>query len=659
MLKKILYLLILLTAALGAGSYFFIQKLSKQVDQALQEGWFPPSLEYYAQTDSEPVLFAQREGKQSHLRKRFKISEVPYLCLQAITLSEDRNFLLHKGASISSILRALIKNLQSARIKEGGSTITQQLVKNKFLSHEKTFKRKWTELIISLILESKLTKDEILELYLNTIYMGHTGSYSLYGFASASRYYFNKNLKFLKVHECALLTAIVPSPGRLNPFSQSERALSRRNIILQKIKEQGFISEEEWEQAKSIALPSIESSPTQASYFVQAVDQELKELGIDLNQNLKVYTTIDLKIQNQAYQAFKKTLKSFPENLEGALVFVDLKINQVKALIGGKNFRQSQFNRALNARRPVGSLVKPWTYLSALIYQDLDPLNPLTDELFTEGNWSPKNYKNRYYGKVPLYFALTHSLNTASAKLALQTGLGNILKTFKKLGMTSVIHPHPSIGLGALELSPLEVSQMYATLARMGSYQKLSFIEKITSHVIPANTVIPAETGIQYTEDQIIYQNTEEPKQRLSKQKTAVIIGMMKQVINTGTAKWIKDFWPITSAGKTGTSNEERDSWFAGFTPEYLAVTWIGYDDNSPHGLSGSAGALSLWLNFMRTLDIKNKDFKWPSGVKPQPIPQQDPLLIKEIPAQNKEEKIQFFSLEPSKTEELELIFEK
>ncbi|MDE0151689.1 MAG: transglycosylase domain-containing protein [Bdellovibrionales bacterium] len=683
MIKKILYLLVLLTTVFGAGSYFFVQRLSKQVDQALQEGWFPPSLEYYAQTDSEPVLFAQREGEQSHLRKRFKISEVPYLCLQAITLSEDKNFLLHKGASISSILRALIKNLQSARIKEGGSTITQQLVKNKFLSHEKTFRRKWTELIISLILESKLTKDEILELYLNTIYMGHTGSYSLYGFASASRYYFNKNLKNLKVHECALLTAIVPSPGRLNPFSQSERALSRRNIILQKIKEQGFISEEEWEQAKSKTLPSFDRPPTKASYFVQAVDQELKELGIDLNQNLKVYTTIDLKIQNQAYQTFKKTLKTFPENLEGALVFVDLKTNQVKALIGGKNFRQSQFNRALNARRPVGSLVKPWTYLSALIYQDLDPLSPLTDELFIEGNWSPKNYKNRYYGKVPLYFALTHSLNTASARLALQTGLGNILKTFKNLGMTSSAEAHPSIGLGALELSPLEVSQMYATLARMGSYQKLSFIEKITSHNVhanattpantpipapsvipastttPANNVIPAEARIQYTKDQIIYQNTEEPEQKLSEQKTAVIIGMMKQVINTGTAKWIKDFWPMTSAGKTGTSNEERDSWFAGFTPEYLAVTWIGHDDNSPHGLSGSAGALSLWLNFMKTLDIKDKDFKWPSGIKSQSIPNQDILLIKEVPSQNEEEKTQFFSLEESQKEEIELVFEK
>ena len=569
------------------------------MDQALNEGWFPPSLEYYASTDSEPVLFAQREGSSSHLRKRFKISGVPYLCLQAITLSEDRNFLIHKGASASSILRALLKNIRSARIKEGGSTITQQLVKNKFLSHEKTFKRKWKELIISLILESKLTKDEILELYLNTIYMGNTGTYSLYGFASASGYYFNKNLKNLEAHECALLAAIVPSPGRFNPFSHFQQALSRRNTILEKMKEQEIISEEEWETSIAKDLPSPSSLPTKASYFVQAVNRELKNLDIDLNQNLKVYTTIDLKIQNQAHQSMKRILKIInKDKLEGALIFIDLKTNQVRALVGGKNFRQSQFNRALEARRPIGSLVKPWTYLSALIHQNLTPLSILTDQPFTEDGWSPKNYKNKYYGKVPLYFALSHSLNTASAQLTLQTGLEKTLKTFKQLGLKSKTSPHPSIGLGALELSPLEVSQMYTTLARMGSYLKLSFIEKIMS------------------EDQIIYENNTQSEQVISKQKTAVIIGMMKQVIESGTAKWIKPFWSYFTAGKTGTSNDEKDSWFVGFTPDHLGTVWLGYDNNSSHGLSGAAGALNLWLNFMKTLPIENKDFNWPSDIE-------------------------------------------
>ncbi len=640
-MKKTVYLLTLLITLFGISFFFFIRSLNKQVNQALNEGWFPPSLEYYAHTNSEPVLFAQREGSSSHLRKRFKISEVPYLCLQAITLSEDHNFLIHKGASATAIFRAFFKNIQNLRIKEGGSTITQQLVKNKFLSHEKTFKRKWKELLISLILESKLTKDEILELYLNTIYMGNTGTYSLYGFASASRYYFNKSLKKLKAHECALLAGIVPSPGRFNPFSQTQKALSRRNMILNKMNEQAVISEEELETSKAKALPSPDTPPTQASYFVQAVDKELKNLNIDLNQDLKVYTTINLNIQNKAHQTIKRTLKTLnKENLEGALIFIDLKTNQVKALVGGQNFRQSQFNRALTAKRPIGSLVKPWTYLSALIYQNITPLSTLIDEPFTEDNWSPKNYKNRYYGKVPLYFSLTHSLNTASAQLALKTGLSNIIKTFKKLGLKSPIQAHPSIGLGALELSPLEVSQMYSTLARMGSYTELSFIEKIMS------------------EDQIIYQNNNKEEQRLSLQKTAVIIGMMKQVLQTGTAKWIKDFWPLISAGKTGTSNEERDSWFVGFTPEYLATTWIGYDDNSSHGLSGSAGALSLWLNFMKSLDIKDSDFKWPSDIEVKSIPQQEALLIKEIPVQDQEDN-QFFSLEDDPKEKIELIFEK
>lgn len=636
-MKKTLYLWIFLTSVFGV-FYFFIQSLNKQVDQALSEGWFPPSLEYYAYTE-KPTLFAQREGELSHLRKRFKISEVPYLCLQAITISEDKNFLLHKGASLSAILRAFIKNLKSFRIKEGGSTITQQLVKNKFLNSEKTLRRKWMELLISLILESKLSKDEILELYLNTIYMGNTGAYSLYGFASASQYYFNKNLKNLKAHECALLAAIVPSPGQFNPFSQTQKALSRRNTILQKIKEQGFISEEKWQSARLKELPLPHHSPTQASYFVQAVNQELKTLNIDPNQDLKVYTTIDLEIQNQAHQAMKKTLKTLnKENLEGALIFVDLKTNHIKALIGGKNFRYSQFNRALKAKRPIGSLVKPFTYLSALIYKNINPLSPLQDEPFTEGKWSPKNYKNRYYGKAPLYFALTHSLNTASARLALQTGLPHIIKTFKQLGLQ--VQAHPSITLGALELSPLEVSQMYSTLARMGSHLKLSVIEKVMS------------------EDQIIYQNNLNTKQVLSPQKTAVILGMMKQIMKTGTAGWIKDFWPLISAGKTGTSNEERDSWFVGFTPRYLGTVWLGYDDNSPHGLSGSTGALSLWLNFMKTLGITDSDFKWPSGVRIKNIPRHKPVLLKKIPS-SEEDMVQIFSLKLDEKEKIELIFEK
>ena len=252
-------------------------------------------------------------------------------------------------------------------------------------------------------------------------------------------------------------------------------------------------------------------------------------------------------------------------------------------------------------------------------------------------NGLPQNYKNRYYGKVPLYFALSHSLNTASVRLALQTGLENIIKTLQKLGLDSPVQAHPSIALGALELSPLEVSQMYSTLARMGSYLKLSFIEKIES------------------EDQIIYQNNLEEKQTLSKQKTAVIIGIIKQVLKTGTGRWVKDFWPYTSAGKTGTSNEERDSWFVGFTPKYLSTAWLGYDDNKPHGLSGSAGALSLWLNFMKTLEIKDSPFAWPSGVKVRFVPQTRPVLVKEN-IQNQKE--QFFSLEEME-EELELVFEK
>ena len=639
-----------------------ILKTSRPVDQCLiwiqqslkkqAVGFYGENTEFFEgellkKTDSlelEPVLFAQYEGESPHIRRKFKLGEAPYSCLQSITLTEDKNFLLHKGASLSSIVRALIRNLRNIRIREGGSTITQQLIKNRFLSSEKTFQRKWMELVMSIILETKLSKDQILELYMNTVYMGQSGAYSLFGFHSAGRYYFNKPLSKLNTPQCALLSALVQSPGRWNPFLHPEKAKKRRNFILKKMALQKIISKSQLNSFIDFPLPSQSShiSMQTAPYFIQAVQMELKKINIQTDRPLKIYTTIDLKMQSQAEKAIKNSLSRLDKNpnktLQAGLICVDLKTNKVVCLAGGRNFLQSQFNRALQARRPIGSLVKPFIYLSALADPSLNPLSLIEDSPLEKNSWSPKNYKNKYYGFVPLYFALKESLNTVSVRLGEKAGLKQIVKDFSKLGFKRKALPVSSLTLGAVDMSPLEVSQMYSTIARMGSHLPLSFVDRIT-----------ADSG------SIVYQSQKQARQKFSKQKTAVLIGMMKQVIQSGTAKWIRPFWPHPTAGKTGTSNDERDSWFVGFTPELLTTVWLGYDDNTPHQLTGSGGALPVWLTFMQS--IKNPpvpDFPWPKKVE---IKKASALSIQPLKSKN----IKLFSVseDPSSSHTVDLIVEK
>ena len=557
----------------------------------------------------DPILFSAKEDGAFTFRKKVSLSQTPYFCLQSLLTAEDQNFLLHQGASFPGIFRAFIRNLKTLRIKEGGSTITQQLIKNKFLSSEKTFRRKLTELIMALILEKKLNKDQILELYLNTVYMGSSESHSIYGFSSASLYYFNKPLEKLKVEECSLLTVLIPSPGRFNPFSNPEKSLVRRNHLLKKMREKGVISEQELQNGIKTPLP-LKRKKYSAPYFVSSVQEYLKNIELK-DTDLHIYTTLDMTAQEKA----DKVLKTFSQNKknsspEAALVFVDLKTNKVRAISGGLDFNKSQFNRAVHSKRSVGSLIKPWTYMAVLSLQNKTPSSLILDEPFSyeyQGrSWSPKNYKDKYYGNVPLYFALKESLNTASAKLALNLGIENVIQTLKKLGLSSPVQKLPSLVLGALDLSPLEAAQMYSTIARMGSRKTLSFIEKI-----------------QDPSGKLLYQSSHQAQQVFSKKDTAVLMGMMRQVIESGTAQWIKPFWPYPSAGKTGTSNEERDAWFAGFTPEWLSVVWLGKDDFSSHQLTGASGALPLWLKFMKSLEKSkdfSKDFDWPEGVKKKKI---------------------------------------
>ncbi len=597
----------------------------------------------------KPLLLAQTVGSQPIMQKRTTISEMPAACMQAVLAIEDTSFLEHSGVSVTGTLRAFLKNITSGRKAQGGSTITQQLVKNYFLTPERTYKRKIQEIMISVLLETKYTKDQILETYLNIIYMAQNGPYQVLGFPAAAEYYFGKSIESLDVHECALLAAVLNGPGVYNPFRNSEKSLGRRNIVLDKMFEQKFITDRQLENAKKMPLPV--RVPAQASetspYFLESARQQLEAVGMTL-ENKRILLTLDLEAQGQAQKALqthlnnletqnafiKKNKETLKKSLEGLVLSSDAD-GRIIVAVGGRNFKQSQFNRITKSRRQIGSLVKPFVYLTA-VEKGAKPIDLISDEkleikLPTKQIWSPENYDKKFLGQVPIYYALKNSLNAATTKIGLELGIDRIIDTLKSAGVKSDIPNLPSVTLGALELPPLEVLQAYLTLSQMGKSPTPTFIERVWD---------PDKT-------ELFQREVTSESEYLSPSATAITIGMMKQILISGSAayagaKGIKDYW----AGKTGTTSDYKDTWFAGFDSRETTVVWVGYDDNKPTKLTGASGAVPVWTEY--TLWSKQRyplaDFVWPDGVEEKII-------------QNKDLVDEGFTLE--KQEEVKLIFKK
>ncbi|NQZ01739.1 MAG: PBP1A family penicillin-binding protein [Bdellovibrionales bacterium] len=572
--------------------------------------------------------FAQYYDDKPILRRLIEVSETPLYCLQAITAIEDPKFLEHKGVSITGTLRALYRNLVAGRYAQGGSTITQQLVKNYFLSSEKTLKRKIKEQFMAVLLELQSDKDTILENYLNVIYMGANGPFQVRGFGAASEHYFQTPIENLELHECALLAAIVNSPGRYNPFRKQENATKRRKRVLDKMVENGMLDPEAAEVANSKPLPN-KSSPVMsepAPYFVHAVLRKLKTLQIGSEEGLKIFTTLDLRAQEIAQtvlaqktkgiESWFKHLKDIREKqkkyLQSSLISVDLKSGEVMALVGGRSFKNTQYNRILDAKRQVGSTMKPFVFLAALESYNEEGVpysatTPLIDERFTheyEGqSWSPKNYGDEYYGQVPMYFALKNSLNTATAKLGLSVGLEAVVEVAKRFGIESQLKALPSITLGAFEITPWELARAYTAVGRQGDLTALRLLDRVED-----------------SNGNLLYKSEKSSERVASKESTAVLTSMMRQTLRTGTAKAsAKMGVNFSAAGKTGTTSDSKDAWFVGFTPEVLTIVWVGYDDNTSHGLTGASGALPIWSAYMTQL-LKGQDpveFAWPEGTYP------------------------------------------
>jgi len=590
-----------------------------------------------------PQLITQFYDGMPILQENTPLGEIPLYCRLAVMAIEDKDFLEHRGVSATGTLRAVVRNLRKGRFAEGGSTITQQLVKNFFLDSRKTLRRKVEEQMLAILLESRAVpegerdnKDMILEMYLNVIYMGQSGPYQVRGFGSAARYNFDKSISQLNLSECALLAATVNSPGRYSPFEHPEAAKTRRELVLKKMAEANMISEGDAQAAAAEPLPKLASNQrrTHAPYFVMSALREFESWEIDAENGARLYTTLDPEAQSGLLGAVTKILpavekrvkKPHTQPLQVAALAIDVKTAEVLALTGGRDFRSTQFNRALDSRRQIGSIVKPFVFLPAL--KDNNPLTPIDDANFEWKNgkqiWKPKNYEGKSYGTVPFFFALAHSLNVPAARIGQMVGIDTVIETMRRAGVTSPLPALPALTLGTAELSPMEVAQSYLPLARLGGTERIHLLARAED-----------------INGKVLFEYAPSDETPLEPQPTAVLVGMMRQSIELGTARAARLYGVQgVFAGKTGTTSDTKDAWFAGFSPRLLVVVWVGYDDNTPMGLTGASAALPVWTEIIKGAQapFKPTEFSWPPGVEVKTIPKADlerdfPTLI-ELPEQ-------------------------
>ncbi|MDZ4661343.1 MAG: PBP1A family penicillin-binding protein [Pseudomonadota bacterium] len=579
----------------------------------------------------EPELFAQFYGNTPVIRRLVKINDTPPICLEALLAIEDSGFLEHRGFSVGGMARAMWRNIRRGSVSEGGSTLTQQLVKNYYLTSERTIKRKITEIGMALVLEAHVSKDDILETYLNVIYMGQNGPFQIRGYGSAARHYFSKDLEELNLSECALMAAIVNGPGIFNPFTKPEKALARRKLVLERMVTLKKITQTEFSEALATKLPNRPPAiqTETAPYFVDAVMNQMVREKIDTEKGLRVYTTLNRRAQFLATSAAEKGLDKLERDfkkikerkekgnlLETCLISADPNSGYIQALVGGRGYKVSQFNRAIMGHRQVGSIMKPVVFLTALegLTPEGNPYTPLTiieDKEFNyryEGQkWSPQNYDKKFRNNVPLYVALKDSLNAATANLGIQVGLPSVIDVARRLGVDSKLLPVPSITLGAFELFPIEVLKAYTTISRQGSKIDLSFIRHVED-----------------LEGNKVYSHNYKEEPSVSREDATVLTGMMKQTLQTGSGRAAKYYgFTHPAAGKTGTTSDTKDAWFAGFTPYHVAIVWIGYDNNESHGLTGASGALPIWAEYMKNYagQYPPIDFPLPDGVVNATVP--------------------------------------
>ncbi len=594
----------------------------------------------YGSAQLEPQLISSVTGTERAKRKVVGFNDLPPHLVKAVVVTEDRAFFDHYGVNFRGILRALIRRYDSDPnspiARQGGSSITQQLVKNLLLSPEKSMRRKLAEAYMSVILETRLSKEKIFELYCNQVYLGQQTGFSINGFGEASNAYFNKDVTALTLPEAAFLAGIIRSPNRYNPYRDIETATARRNQVLISMEETGAITSLESSQAQATPLKVASAKnridTSDAPYFTDYVQNQLAEIIADQGnaQHLRIYTTIDMELQRAAYNAVTKQLAVLDKqlarraeqgSLQSALVAMNTKTGEVIAMVGGRDYSKSQLNRATDAMRQPGSVFKPFVYATALntafdsTARLITPASIYKDEpktfTFDNQEYSPGNFGDQYSNQpVTLRDALVKSLNVVTVDVAMDVTIGRVMNLAAKAGLPKVQRAYPAMALGASEATPLQVASAYTAFATNGTRTTPVGISRVTTG---SGTTVAALTG---------------QKNEVVRPEVAyVLTDMLKDVVNRGTAARLgqRGFKNVSGktgfAGKTGTS---RDGWFAGYTPNIVCVVWVGFDDGSQLGMTGADAALPIWADFMTAaLEAHpewNGDWQMPEGVRVEEI---------------------------------------
>ena len=571
----------------------------------------------------EPELISGLRGASRQVREWIPLAQMPERLVEAILAVEDRRFYSHVGIDPVAVGRAVWRNLTKGGVVQGGSTITQQLAKNLFYSPARTFVRKVKEALAAIVLESKYRKREILESYLNEIYLGQAGFVSIYGVGEAAHRYFGKSLDELTTGEIAMIAGLIKGPNTFAPTKHRELAQQRRDVVLRLLRDQGKVTEEEWKSAvnEPVRVVPPDDALAEAPYFVDTVLRQVEEaVGTPLPEGLRIDSTLDSLLQQSAAEGLEQglarleraypALKGSEQPLQGAVVVLDPSTGAIVALVGGRDYRVSQFNRAVQAHRQAGSLFKPFVYLAAFeasrtgMPPYMTPASLLADEPVTfeseNGRWSPQNYDKQFRGNVTLRNALEQSLNVPAVRVAKAVGTQPILDVIRQLGVTTVMTNDLSLALGSPAVSLLDMVTAYGTMANGGIFVRPTSLRAASDR-----------------EGMTLWTSTPERRQAVSPQAAYLVTSLLEGVVRRGTAAKAKVLGLTGAiAGKTGTTDGYRDAWFVGYTSDLVIGVWVGFDDERAIRLTGSQAALPIWMDIARRmLPEQAAPFSPPAGV--------------------------------------------
>jgi penicillin-binding protein 1B len=594
----------------------------------------------------EPELISGLRGGSRQVREWIPLTKMPERLINAVLAVEDRRFYSHVGIDPVAVGRAVWRNLTKGGLVQGGSTITQQLAKNLFYSPQRTFIRKVKEALAAVVLESKYSKREILESYLNEIYLGQAGFVSLYGVGEAAHRYFGKTLDELSTAEIAMIAGLIKGPNTFAPTKHRDLAQQRRDVVLRVLRDQGRLTEEEWKRAvnEPLRVAPPDDVLAEAPYFVDTVLRQVEEvLGTPLPEGLRIDSTLDSMVQQTATEGLENglarleraypALKGSEQPLQGAVVVLEPSTGAILALVGGRDYRVSQFNRAVQAHRQAGSLFKPFVYLAAFEASrtgeqpSMTPASLLADEPVTfeseHGTWSPQNYDKQFRGHVTLRSALEQSLNVPAVRVAKAVGTQPILDIIRQLGVTTALTDDLSLALGSPAVSLVDMATAYGTLANGGVWVRPSSLRLASDR-----------------EGMTVWTASPDRRQAVSPQAAYLVTSLLEGVVRRGTAAKAKVLGLTGAiAGKTGTTDGYRDAWFVGYTSDLVIGVWVGFDDERPVRLTGAQAALPIWIDIARRmLPEQAPPFVVPTGVVIRPIdPKTGQLATSKCPEQVEE----------------------